>query len=108
MYMSFKRLVHNYLNTGVVQSNSPELNQQVFVANLFGLIGYSITFIMGVGAFIRQDWLLGSVLFIASLIFFSSHLVFRSKRIINPYKFSANLVTSSLMLLMVYLVYTGG
>lgn len=106
--MFFKRLAHNYLNTGVVESNDPELNQQIFVANLFGLIGYSITFIMSVSAFIRQDWLLGYVLLIASLIFFSSHLILRSKRIINPYKFSANLVTSSLMLLMVYLVYTGG
>lgn len=106
--MFFKRIAHNYLNTGVVESNDPELNQQIFVANLFGLIGYSITFIMSVSAFIRQDWLLGYVLLIASLIFFSSHLILRSKRIINPYKFSANLVTSSLMLLMVYLVYTGG
>jgi diguanylate cyclase (GGDEF)-like protein len=106
--MFFKRIAHNYLNTGVVESNDPELNQQIFVANLFGLIGYSITFIMSVSAFIRQDWLLGYVLLIASLIFFSSHLVLRSKRILNPYKFSANLVTSSLMLLMVYLVYTGG
>ena len=106
--MDFKRFVNNYLNTGVVQTNDPESNQQIFVANLFGFIGYSITFLMGVSAFIRQDSLLGAVLLIASLLFFSSHLILRSKRFTNPYKFSANLVTSSLMLLMIYLVYTGG
>ena len=106
--MDFKRFVVNYLNTGVVQSNEPEFNQQIFVANLFSFIGYSITFLMGVGAFIRQERLLGAVLMIACLLFVCSHLILRSKRIANPYKFSANLVTISLMLLMVYLVFTGG
>ncbi|MFT5837578.1 MAG: diguanylate cyclase (GGDEF)-like protein [Flavobacteriales bacterium] len=106
--MNFKKLVHNYLNTGMVQSNEPEKNQKFFVTNLFSFIGYSITFVMGVSAFLRQDNLLGTVLFTASLLFFCSHLILRSKRIISPYKFSANLVTSSLMLLMVYLVHTGG
>ncbi|WP_293749185.1 GGDEF domain-containing protein [uncultured Paraglaciecola sp.] len=106
--MDFKKFVYNYLNTGVVQTNDPESNQQIFVANLFSFIGYSITFLMGVSAFIRQDRLLGAVLIIACLLFFSSHLILRSKRITNPYKFSSNIVTSSLMLLMVYLVYTGG
>jgi diguanylate cyclase (GGDEF)-like protein len=106
--MDFKRFVNNYLNTGVVQSNDPETNQKIFVANLFSFIGYSITFLMGVSAFVRQDRLLGAVLIIASLLFFSSHLILRSKRFTNPYKVSANLVTTSLMLLMVYLVFTGG
>lgn len=107
-FMDFKRFINNYLNTGVVQTNNPESNQRIFVANLFSFIGYSITFLMGVSGFIRQDKLLGTVLLIASLLFFSSHLILRSKRLANPYKFSANLVTCSLMLLMVYLVFTGG
>jgi len=106
--MDFKGFVKNYLNTGVVESDEPESNQQIFVANLFGFIGYSITFLLGVSAFIRQDRLLGAVLLIACLLFFSSHLILRSKRFANPYKLSANLLTTSLMLLMVYLVFTGG
>jgi diguanylate cyclase (GGDEF)-like protein len=106
--MDYKRLVRNYLNTGVVQSNDTESNRHILVANLFGFIGYIITFLMGVSAFIRQDILLGIVLLIACLLFFSSHLILRSKRIANPYKFSANLLTISLMMLMVYLVFTGG
>jgi hypothetical protein len=106
--MDFKKLVNNYLNTGVQQSDDLETNQQIFVANLIGAIGYSMTFLMSVSAFIRQEGVLGSVLLIASLLFFSSHLILRSNRFVNPYKFSANLVTASLMVLMVYLVFTGG
>jgi diguanylate cyclase (GGDEF)-like protein len=106
--MDFKKLVNNYLNTGVQQSDDLETNQQIFVANLIGAIGSSMTFLMSVSAFIRQEGVLGSVLLIASLLFFSSHLILRSNRFVNPYKFSANLVTASLMVLMVYLVFTGG
>ena len=106
--MNFKKRVHNYLSTGVEQSSDTETNQQIFVANLFGFIGYSITFVMGVSAFFREDWLLGNVLLIASLLFFSSHLILRSKCFTTPYKHSANLVTTSLMFLVVYLVFTGG
>lgn len=106
--MDVKSFIQNQLHAGVVRTEDPEANQQIFVANLFSFIGYTVSFLMGVSAYVRQDWLLGSVLLIACLIFFSSHLILRSKRIPNPYKFSANLVTSSLMLLMVYLVYTGG
>ncbi|MEP1449241.1 MAG: diguanylate cyclase [Paraglaciecola sp.] len=106
--MDFKRFIQNHLNTGVVQSNDPETNQQIFIANLFSFIGYTVTFIMGISALIRQDYLLGSVLLLACVIFFSSHLILRSERFENPYKLSANLVTSSLMILMLYLVFTGG
>lgn len=106
--MNFIKYLQNHLNTGVVQTNDPETNQQIFVANLFGFIGYTVSFIMGVSAYFRQEWMLASVLLIACLIFFSSHIILRSKRISHPYQFSANLVTSSLMILMVYLVFTGG
>jgi diguanylate cyclase (GGDEF)-like protein len=106
--MDYKRLVKNYLNTGVLQSSDTELNQRIFVANLFGFIGYIITFLMGVSAFIRQDILLGTVLLVACILFFSSHLILRSKRVANAYKLSANLLTTSLILLMLYLVFTGG
>jgi hypothetical protein len=107
-FMDYKKLVTRYLNTGVMKSSDTETNQHVFVVNLFGFIGYSITFLMGVSVFIRQDRLHGVVLLTACLVFFSSHLILRSKRIANPYKLSANLVTVSLMILMVYLVFTGG
>jgi predicted neutral ceramidase superfamily lipid hydrolase len=91
-----------------VRSNNSESNRQILVANLSGLIGYTITLIMSVIAYKRQDKLLGFVLLIASLPFFSSHLILRSKRLTSPYKLSANLLTTSLMLLMFYLVFAGG
>lgn len=106
--INLKKIVLRYLNTGTNKTNTAETNQQIYVANLFGFIGYTITFMMGCSALIRKDWLLGSVLLLACCLFFSSHLILRSKRLSTPYKFSSNLVSSSLMLLMVYLVYTGG
>lgn len=106
--MNYKRFVKNHFNTGVLQSSDTESNQHILVTNLFGFIGYSITFLMGVSAFIRQDRLLGVVLLTACLLFFSSRLILRSKRIANPYKLSANLVTVSLMILIIYLVFTEG
>ena len=106
--MNFKKRIRNYLNNGVLQSNNLQLNRQIFVTNLFSLAGYSVTLVMSISAFIRQDKLLGIVLLIASLLFFSSRLTLRSKRLAHPYEFSANLLTTSLMLLMIYLVFTGG
>ncbi len=53
--MNVKKLIYNYLSNGVVQFNNSELNRQIPVANLLGLISYTITLIMSVSAFIRQD-----------------------------------------------------
>lgn len=106
--MGIKRLIYNYLNTGMVQSEEPETNQQIFVTNWFSFIGYSLTFVMSISAFTRQDWLLSSALLVTSLLYFISHLLLRSKSITDPYKISANLNTGILMILMFYLVYTGG
>jgi hypothetical protein len=52
--MDFRKLAYDFLNTSVVQPNSLDINQRIFVANLFSLIGFIITFLMGVSAFIRQ------------------------------------------------------
>jgi diguanylate cyclase (GGDEF)-like protein len=106
--MNLKTLVGNYLKTGIGDTTDLETNQQIFVANLFGLIGYLITFILATSAILRDEYVLASVLMSASLLFFFSHLILRYKYFKNNYKFSANFVTTSLMILMVYLVYTGG
>lgn len=106
--MDFKGLVNHYLNTGVVQSNDLQENQRVLVVNLFGFIGYGLSFIIGIGALIRQEMLLATITLSFSLLLFCSHQILRSKRIINGYKYTANIFTFSLMLMMVYLVYSGG
>ena len=106
--MDFRKLAYDFLNTGVVQPNSLNINQRIFVANLFGLIGFTITFLMGVSVFIRQYNLLGAVLHTASLLFLSTYLITRSRCTTNPYKYSANLVTLPLLPLMIYSVYSDG
>jgi diguanylate cyclase (GGDEF)-like protein len=106
--MDFKKFVYNYLNTGVEQSNDPEKKKKIFVTNLLVFVGYIVLFLMAISAFIRQDWLLANVLLVSALILFSSQVVLRLKRFIAPYQFLENLMISSIMLLMVYLVYTGG
>lgn len=100
--------VKNYLKTGFNNNNDPEQNQQILVANLFGLIGYVITFIMSMAAFIRSDWLLASILLGASILFFSSRLILTNKKLNNPHRSSTGMVTASLLVLMIYLVYSGG
>ena len=100
--------VRNYLKTGVRESNEPDKNQQIIVANLFGFIGYSLTFLLGCSALLRGDSLLMTVLFVSSVLFFSSHLILKFSSSSNSYRFSANLVTISLIILMLYLVYSGG
>tara|TARA_R110002167_G_scaffold167216_1_gene364430 strand:- start:4255 stop:5361 length:1107 start_codon:yes stop_codon:yes gene_type:complete len=106
--MMFEKIVLNYLKAGTNSNNDPEKNQQILVANLFGFIGYSITLLMGIAAILRQDYLLATVLLVASSLFFSSRLILGNKSLKNPYRFSGTMVTISLMLLMIYLVYAGG
>ncbi|GGZ60913.1 diguanylate cyclase [Paraglaciecola chathamensis] len=108
------RFIRNYLNTGTKASNSPAVRQQIQVTNLFGFIGYFITFILGVAALFRSQWVhngdfyLGVTLLIASVLFFTSRIILKYFQSKNGYKFSANLVTSALMLLMLYLIVMGG
>ncbi|MFT4940819.1 MAG: diguanylate cyclase (GGDEF)-like protein [Paraglaciecola sp.] len=106
--MNLKKSIGNYLKTGTSKADDSETNQQIFVANLFGFVGYLITFLMAISAFLRSDYLLAMVLIVTSILFFSSHLILRFKPFKNSYKFSANFVTISLMILMVFLVYAGG
>tara|TARA_R110002012_G_scaffold255132_1_gene434787 strand:- start:717 stop:1829 length:1113 start_codon:yes stop_codon:yes gene_type:complete len=110
----FKRLFSAYLNTGTNKSNTPAVRQQIQVTNLFGLIGYIITLVLGVSALVRSagvkndDFYLGVTLLVASGLFFTSRLILKFFQSKNGYKFSANLVTGALMILMLYLIVTGG
>lgn len=103
-----RNLVIRYLNTGVSSENSVEINRQIQVANLFSFIGYTITFILSVSAFVRGNVLLGSSLFAASALFFGSHLILRMHRFKRRHLVSASVVLCSLLALMIYLVWSGG
>ena len=97
-----------YLLTGVKPSHDPEFRQQVMLTNLFGFIGYFNCSILGIVAIWRSDWNLAAVLLTFCGIFFSTHLILRSKSIVAPYKLASSIVTISLMLIMIYLVFSGG
>lgn len=103
-----KEFALRYLNTGVRTENEPEVNRQIFVANLFSFIGYSITFVLGAVALVRSNYYLAIALLIASMLFYASHAIFKFPQIKNAYKISRSVVLISLLILMMYLVVTGG
>ncbi|MFT2092955.1 diguanylate cyclase [Paraglaciecola sp. 2405UD69-4] len=106
--MNLKRIVIDYVHTGVKKTHSHEAKQQVYVANIFSFIGYTLTFFLGLSALIRSEFSLAIVLGSAASLFFISHLLLRLKYIPTPYKYSASLITISLFILMFYLIYSGG
>ena len=101
---SFKR----YLDIGVNHDNSHHINQQIFVSNLFSLIGYTITFVLGLSSFFKGNYVLASSLFFASLLFFIAHHIHNFPKLGNTLKVSTSIVWLSLVGLEIYLVYTGG
>jgi diguanylate cyclase (GGDEF)-like protein len=103
-----KEFALRYLNTGVRSENEPEVNRQIFVANLFSFIGYSITFVLGAGAFFRSNYYLALALLLASALFYYSHAILKFPQIKNAYKISRSVVLISLLILVLYLVVTGG
>ncbi|MFQ3236036.1 MAG: diguanylate cyclase (GGDEF)-like protein [Paraglaciecola sp.] len=109
-----KKKVVAYINTGTDIENSLAVNQQIQVTNLCGFIGFTLTFVLGCAAMLRSelayssDFWLGLVLWLSCVLFFSSRLILKHNHIKNGYRFSADLVTFSLMILMFYLVVSGG
>lgn len=103
-----KAFVQWLLYRGCRPQFDEETNRRILVVNLFAMVGYSITLLLGVSAVSSQKWLLASCLLAASLLFFLSsqiHVIFRNKagQIISVY-----LLTGCLMGLETYLVVTGG
>ncbi len=97
-----------YLNTGIKPEHTSEVNRQIFVANLFSFIGYTITFLMGISAFVRANYILSFSLLLASALFYFSHYILKFDQINNAHKISSRIVLSCLLILMIYLVKTGG
>ena len=103
-----RRRVHAYLHLGVKDSNSAELNRQIFVVNLFAAVGLTITFALFLSALTRSEYWLAFSLLTASFTFYVSHLFLRFEKLKNGYRISANCLMICLMALMVFLVYSGG
>lgn len=106
--MKFKNLLFNYLNTGIKDNNDPESTQRIVVANIFSILGTFITSILGINACLQDKYLLGAVLLSNACIYLYAHLIFRYNWFSLPYRHSANLLTVSVVILVLYLVYSGG
>ncbi|MEP4892238.1 MAG: diguanylate cyclase [Aliiglaciecola sp.] len=98
----------SYLYLGAEGDKNSETNQQLFVSNLFSIIGYSLTFVLGISAAFGGEVVLSVSLFAACFLFFASHQIHRLKKIKNTYKISTRIIFTCLLFLMLYLVFSGG
>jgi len=98
----------DYLNRGADKHSDPETRHKILITNLFGFVGFGLTLVMGVNAYLEEIWLLGSSLVISSAVFFVSleHQRFFHKP--SSHQISGNLLQFNLSALMLYLVYSGG
>ncbi|BDX05944.1 GGDEF domain-containing protein [Planctobacterium marinum] len=100
-----KRLLSQYLHTGMRSDYDSESNRKIFMVNLFGLVGLSITAIMSVSAFVNEQLLLASVLIFASSVYYLAHYY---QKLTGNFQLASNIILYSLFALMVYLIYSGG
>lgn len=108
MFANAKEVFLKYLEIGSSTESGKAANQQLFVSNLFSFIGYTITLILSISAAIRGIPVLSISLFAASSVFFFCHHIHRFPKLGNTILISTRLIFISLLILMVYLVYTGG
>ncbi|WP_182440064.1 GGDEF domain-containing protein [Colwellia sp. RSH04] len=100
-----KALLTAYFQTGLTEKKHDDQNRRIFVVNLFSFVGMSITGAMSINAFLQSDLLLAWVLLVASLIYISSFLVQKKSQNLA---LATGFILYSLVLLMIYLVYSGG
>ena len=108
MFANAKEAFLKYLEIGASNEKGRDANQQLFVSNLFSFIGYTITLVLAISAAIRGNPTLSMSLFAASSVFFFCHHVHRFPKLGNTILISTRLIFISLLILMVYLVYSGG
>jgi diguanylate cyclase (GGDEF)-like protein len=108
MFAYGKKTFIEYLQIGTTDEKSLDANQQLFVSNLFSFIGYTITFGLALNAAISGKSVLSISLFFASVIFFFCHQVHRFPKLGNTILISTSVVFINLLILMLYLVYSGG
>ncbi|MDU0354729.1 diguanylate cyclase [Paraglaciecola aquimarina] len=106
--MNYKGILFSFFKSGIKDNSDPESNQKIVVANIFSSVGCAITFALGVTACLSTNLRLGIILLLISGIFLYVNLILRYNWFSVPYRTSANLLTISLMALMLYLIYTGG
>lgn len=106
MYSALKNAVNAYLNTGVNENAEPEQARKAFIVNLFAFVGCSITGSLGLKALINGQSILGLSLCLSACVYLATHKLQRSAT--SPKHLPATLLQLNLMVLMLYLIVTGG
>lgn len=102
---AIKKLFSAYFLAGVGKNRLDEINRRKFVVNIFSFVGMTVTFLMAVIATINLNWLLASILLVASAVYYYGHYV---QRTANKVTLAGNIILYSLYVLMIYLVFSGG
>lgn len=92
-------------NTSKITTTENDKFKQPHVVSLFALVGFLITFIMGIIGLFNQNFVLSGILFFSSFIYFCGY--YAQKNFGNS-KLSSAITLYSLYVLMFYLVFTGG
>lgn len=96
------------MHAGATSQTDIETVRRISVLNLFALVGFSISCLLGIQALLVQDYWLGIALFSAFALFLFAHLQLRIKRSPGAFRFASGLVQVVLFSLCLYLVYSGG
>ena len=97
-----------YVFSGVKSHHKDETNRRIIVVNLFAAVGTSITFLLGIRAFIDAEYSLSTTLFIASIVFAISQRLQVRFSSATARTWSITLLISCLMVLTLLLIITGG
>ncbi|NMP31767.1 GGDEF domain-containing protein [Thalassotalea sp. M1531] len=100
-----KQLLLAYFRAGLDDNNPDETYRRKYVVNLFSFVGMSITFLMATNAAFIGNWLLSSILYIASAVYL---IGFYMQKKTSNVDLSSNIILYSLTALMIYLIYSGG
>ncbi len=100
-----KSTINEYLNVGVYPHNRPDRNHKALMVNLLGLIGMLLCFGFGAVLSLESYPVLVSVLYSLGCSYFVIHVLQRYTGNKNVY---VHLILYSILLLMLYLVYSGG
>lgn len=95
-------------DAGIYDSQNEEEKRRAIVTNLFGLTGTAITGALSISALLSNEVMLGAGLMGASLLFMFTVIMLNIGRTNKSLMFSATTLVFTLMVLIVYLVVTGG
>ena len=102
------RIIERFMHAGTTEQTDIETVRRISVLNLFALVGFSISFLLGIQAILSKNAWLAVALFSAFSLFLFAHVQLRIKRTHTAFLFAAFLVQLVLFVLCLYLVFAGG